>query len=177
MKFAMVRPLSTIESRPNCKNLSRPRRLYAKQTECQADWMPSILCFYTRFCQFVRLIIGLIISLFARYTKGRGKNSRFFQTFAKMWFFFYFWWDFDLDQGGAREICRFSESHRRFSSLPLFSAQVPRITSRLWMSSYKYEISWNWNIEVTIVWYSKFYFAFKSTSYALVLTLIISNFK
>ena len=98
----------------------RPRRLYAKQTECQADWMPSILCFYTRFCQFVRLIIGLIISLFARYTKGRGKNSRFFQTFAKMGFFGSF---LGLDQGVTREICRFSERHRGFSSLSLLSAQ------------------------------------------------------
>ena len=118
MKFAMVRPLSTIESRPNCKNLSRPRRLYAKQTECQADWMPSILCFYTRFCQFVRLIIGLIISLFARYTKGRGKNSRFFQTFAKMWFFF--WWDFDLDQGGQGRFAVFLKVTEGFHPFPYF---------------------------------------------------------
>ena len=62
-------------------------------------------------------VIFLAERSFYRKAKGRGKNSRFFQTLAKMGFFLFlmgFW----LRPGGAREICCFSESHRRFSSLP-----------------------------------------------------------
>ena len=48
-------------------------------------------------------VIFLAERSFYRKAKGRGKNSRFFQTLAKMGFFFIF----GLDLGGAREICRF----------------------------------------------------------------------
>ena len=59
-------------------------------------------------------VIFLAERSFYRKAKGRGKNSRFFQTLAKMGFFFIF----GLDLGGGKGDCRFFESHRRFSCLP-----------------------------------------------------------
>ena len=43
-------------------------------------------------------VIFLAERSFYRKAKGRGKNSRFFQTLAKMGFFFYFW----LRPGGGQ---------------------------------------------------------------------------
>ena len=113
-----------------CQGDRRPSGLNAKATECQATecqgdfrpsrlnakatWTPSILCFYTMIWQFARLIISLYYKSISRDTKGRGKNSRFFQTLAKMGFFLIF----GLDLGGGKGDCRFFESHRRFSCLP-----------------------------------------------------------
>jgi len=59
-------------------------------------------------------VIFLAERSFYRKAKGRFKNSRFFQTLAKMGFFFIF----GLDLGGGKGDCRFFESHRRFSCLP-----------------------------------------------------------
>merc|ERR1711873_18201 len=58
----------------------------------------------------MRLAPYYFIILIFNSLKGRGKNSRFFQTLAKMGFFFIF----GLDLGGAKGDCRFFESHLRF---------------------------------------------------------------
>ena len=68
-------------------------------------------------------VIFLAERSFYRKAKGRGKNSRFFQTLAKMGFFFIF----GLDLGGAREIAVFfkvTEGFHPFPSLPFSELNI-----------------------------------------------------
>ena len=60
-------------------------------------------------------VIFLAERSFYRKAKGRGKNSRFFQTLAKMGFFFYFWL---RPGGGAREIAVFLKVTEGFHAFP-----------------------------------------------------------
>ena len=60
-------------------------------------------------------VIFLAERSFYRKAKGRGKNSRFFQTLAKMGFFFIFGLDLG---GGAREIAVFLKVTEGFHAFP-----------------------------------------------------------
>ena len=62
-------------------------------------------------------VIFLAERSFYRKAKGRGKNSRFFQTLAKMGFFFIFGLDLGGGQGRFAVFLKVTEGFHPFPSL------------------------------------------------------------